>query len=95
MDTRTTRSTAENAVKTAFYYHERYEAYECLGCGEFIEIPGTAVLKGGHGREPIKGNPENLLLWCELMVETDHAACGRFKDARMAEQARPSRRAVA
>ena len=69
------------------YYHDRLGAYECLGCGEMIEIPAFATLKMGCRREPVQSNPENLLIWTEL-IEMDHAPCIQFKDSDMAAQAR-------
>jgi hypothetical protein len=91
MDTRTTRSTAENAVKSPLYHHERWGAYECLGCNELIEIPALAVLAAGRLPVRIKTNPENLLIWVE-MIELDHAKCSSFKDAKMARDARTFRK---
>ena len=69
------------------YHHEQLGAYQCLGCGEFIEIPGYAVLTKGTRREPIRNSPENLMIWIEL-IEMDHAPCVAFKGAEMAAQAR-------
>lgn len=69
------------------YFHREYDCYECLGCGALIEVPWRAVLKNGQSPVEVKENPENRLLWVELM-ELDHAPCLRFSDARMAEQAR-------
>jgi len=91
MDPRTAPSTAENAVKSPLYHHERLGAFECLGCFEMIEIPGFAVVAQGQPPFRIKGDPLNLLLWREL-IELDHRPCVQFKDSRMAEQARTHRK---
>ena len=69
------------------YYHDRLGAFECLGCGEMIEIPHCAVLTKGSRREPVRNSPENMLIWTEL-IEMDHAPCLAFSDAAMAAQAR-------
>ena len=73
------------------YLHRCYDAYECLGCGAMIEIPCVAVLKQGSRPVRVKGNPENLLCWQELM-ELDHMPCIKFTDSAMAEQARMYRK---
>ena len=91
MDTRTTRSTAENAVKSPLYHYVEWAAYECMGCHELIEIPALAVLAAGRLPVRIKTNPENLLIWVE-MIEMDHAKCSSFKDAKMAQDARTYRK---
>ena len=91
MEARTAPSTAKNAVESPLYHHERYGAYECMGCREMIEIPSFAVVKQGHPPVRIKMDPLNLLLWRELQ-ELDHAKCSQFKDERMAKQAREHRR---
>ena len=69
------------------YFHDRLGAYECLGCGEWIEIPVCAVLSKGSRREPVRNSPENLMIWTEL-IEMDHAPCMAFKGAELAAQAR-------
>lgn len=76
---------------SALYHHERLDVYECMGCGAFLETPSCAVLKAGHRAVHVKMDPENRLLWLELM-EMDHAACVLFHDAKMAEEARQYRR---
>jgi hypothetical protein len=90
MDTRTTRSTAENPVKSLLYHHERLGALECMGCFEMVEIPIFAVIKQGQPPVRIKGDPLNLLLWREL-IEMDHEPCMQFKDDCIARQAREYR----
>lgn len=93
MAPRSTTSTAETAEQSPLYHHARYDAYECLGCQEMIEIPRRAVLEAGRQAEAVKGNPENMLRWVELM-ELDHKPCTQFSDSRMAEQAREHRQPV-
>lgn len=46
-----------------------------------------AVLKNGQRPEPIKRNPENRMLWLELM-EAGHSRCHLFGDAESARQDR-------
>lgn len=76
----------------SLYLWDRYDAYECMGCHEMIETPRFAVIKGGRERVPIRTNPENRLIWLELM-ELDHAKCGAFQfDAAKAKAAREYRR---
>ena len=90
MDPRTAPSTAENAVKSLLYHHERLGAFECLGAAGRNSTAAAAM----PSRQPpvrIKGDPLNLLLWREL-IELDHRPCVQFKDSRMAEQARTHRK---
>lgn len=75
------------------YWHRDVDAYECLGCGELLEVPQFAVMKGGHAREQVKHHPENRMLWIELQT-LDHALCHQFKDQQMAENARRFRRKI-
>ena len=56
-----------------------------------IEIPKWAVLHAGKPKEEVRGNPENLLRWREL-IELDHQPCINFTDAAMAKQARAHRK---
>ena len=72
------------------YHYERYDCYECLGCGETLEVPYRAVLKNGQAPVSVKQHPENRLLWLELMT-LDHAKCGEYRDAAKAEAARKFR----
>jgi hypothetical protein len=74
------------------YYHDRWSAYECLGCGEMLEVPSLAFLKieGKVQRVPVRNNPENLMLWRELH-EIDHGQCRDFKDEKKAVQHREYR----
>lgn len=78
------------AKPPALYRHERLDAYECLGCGEMLEVPAFAVLKGGAARVRVKNDPENQLMWVQLM-ELDHEPCGSFKDVVQAESHRKFR----
>lgn len=71
----------------SLYHHERYDCYECMGCAEVLEIPNKAVLKNGQAPEFIRRNPENRLLWLELM-EQGHSRCHLFQDMELAKQDR-------
>jgi hypothetical protein len=75
------------------YYHERWDCYECLDCQTMIEVPRWAVLTGGRVRVPVKGHPENRLLWLELQ-RLDHGPCAAFQSAEQAQQARTYRKAI-
>ena len=61
-------------------WHERLNAFECLGCGEFEEI---------HRRDDRQ--PGKLAELKELL-EADHMECWEFDDPRMARNARRYRR---
>lgn len=80
-------------TESPLYHHPDLNAFECLGCGEFIEVPRLAIIGDGHKRRVarIAGQPENLLLWLE-MHELDHAKCHLFGDAEKALQARAHRK---
>ena len=91
MATLSTPSMAENAMESPFYYLRQWDAYECLGCGQMLEVPQFAIMRGGHSAEPVKRNPENRLIWLELM-ELDHAKCSSFADVAMALDARKFRK---
>ena len=73
--------------ESPLYHHAQWGAYECMGCGELIEIPALAVLASGQMPVRIKSNPENLFIWVELM-ELDHQPCLAFSDLKMAQDAR-------
>jgi hypothetical protein len=60
-------------------WHDRYNAFECLGCGEFEEI------RKRDGRTPAK-----LLETKELLI-LDHTECWEFDDPKMALDARKYR----
>ena len=74
-------------IRGKLYYHEQYDCYECLGCKEVLEVPFMAVLKNGQPREYVKRNPENRLVWVELM-QAGHARCHLFQDEEKARQDR-------
>lgn len=76
-----------NKPAPSLYHHEQYDCYECLGCREVMEVPFKAVLKNGQSPEFIKRNPENRLIWIELMQE-GHSRCHLFKDADLARHDR-------
>lgn len=75
---------ASSTPTAVLYFHERYDCYECMGCGEFIETPGMAVLHQGRPREPVKNNPENRMLWLELHM-IDHQKCANYQDVEKAK----------
>ncbi|MGA2890330.1 MAG: hypothetical protein ABSE51_19980 [Terracidiphilus sp.] len=91
MDLQTASSTADLSVASPLYFHARYGAYECMGCYELIEIPYKATLVDGKERVRIKDNPENLVIWQEMM-ELDHQPCMAFSDVKMAQDAREHRK---
>ena len=61
-------------------WHERYNAFECLGCGDWEEIHARGL------RTPAK-----LAELRELLV-ADHTECWEFADAKMARDARRYRK---
>jgi hypothetical protein len=81
------------AEPALFYHHEAFDCYECLDCGEFEEVPVLAPLRVNGDKVPIKCNPENRLLWIELM-EKKHARCKDFQDTAKAAQARTLERGL-
>lgn len=64
-------------------WHERLNAFECLGCGEFEEV------RSRHLR-----TPEKLATIKELVI-ADHVECWLYDDAEMARKARRYRKAKA
>ncbi len=60
-------------------WHDRHNAFECYGCGEFIEI-----------RRRADREPDKLALTRELLV-ADHTECWEFDDPQMARDARKYR----
>lgn len=60
-------------------WHERFNAFECLGCLEFEEVRSAA-----------RRTPERLAVMRELLV-ADHTECWEFDDAKMARDARKYR----
>lgn len=61
-------------------WHERFNAFECLGCEEFEEV------RKRSDRTPGK------LAELKEMLEADHAECWLFDDPEMARQARKYRK---
>jgi hypothetical protein len=61
-------------------WHERFNAFECQGCGEFEEVRKRGL------RTPAK-----LAELKELLV-ADHTECWEFDDPRMARDARRYRK---
>jgi hypothetical protein len=84
---------ASAAARAALYHFVDGDYYYCLGCGASLETPYRAVLKSGRPPMEVKSNPENRLLWLELM-SLDHADCGKFKDEQKAQDHRTYRRHV-
>lgn len=60
-------------------WHERFNAFECYGCGEFEEVRSAA-----------KRTPDKLAELRELLV-ADHTECWDFDDPKMARDARKYR----
>lgn len=80
---------ATAAVKTArrerpadggIVWHDKWNAFECYGCGECIEI-----------RDRRKRTPDLLAETRELLI-IDHTECWLFDDPRMAADARKYRK---
>ena len=61
-------------------WHEQYNAFECLGCGEFEEI-----------RKRADRTPGKLAELKELLI-ADHTECWEFDDPKMARDARRYRK---
>jgi hypothetical protein len=61
-------------------WHEEYNAFECLGCGEFEEI-----------RKRADRTPAKLAELREMLI-ADHTECWEFDDPRMARDARKYRK---
>ncbi len=61
-------------------WHEAFHAFECYGCGEYIEI--------GDRR---KRTPDALAETRELLI-IDHTECWEFDDPEQARQARKYRK---
>lgn len=60
-------------------WHERYNAFECYGCGEFEEIRSAA-----------RRTPDALAEIKEMLI-LDHTECWQFGDPKMAADARKYR----
>lgn len=90
-----TVAVASKPAESPLYFHPRYDAYECLGCGEMLEVPKFARLKIDNKiqRVAIKGDPLNLLLWRE-MQEIDHGECAQFQDVEKAKDHREHRATI-
>jgi hypothetical protein len=61
-------------------WHERLNAFECLGCTEFEEVRSAA-----------RRTPEALAALKELLI-VDHTECWEFGDPKMARDARRYRK---
>lgn len=61
-------------------WHERFNAFECYGCGEFAEI-----------RDRSKRRPDKLAEMREFLI-IDHTECWEFDDPQMARDARKYRK---
>lgn len=61
-------------------WHERWNAFECMGCGEFTEIHKRSE------REPAR------LVELKELLEIDHTECWEFDDPEMARAARRYRK---
>ena len=75
------------AKAQVFYHHLEYDAYQCMGCDEYLETPHRAILKSGHAAVRVKDHAENRLIWLELQ-ERSHTMCLKYNDAQMARQMR-------
>jgi hypothetical protein len=60
-------------------WHERWNAFECLGCGEFFTVRRK------------DRDPEKLAELHELLI-VDHTECWKFDDPKMARDARKYRK---
>lgn len=80
-------------MESPLYHHSEFDAYECMGCGEMLEVPSHATLKvdGVMRKVRVRGQPENMVLWRE-MHDLDHRDCAKFKDAEKATAHREFRR---
>jgi len=63
-------------------WHDRLNAFECLGCGEYETV----------GSRRLRDDPEWRLRHKELLV-LDHTECWQFNDVKMAADARRYRSA--
>lgn len=68
---------SERAQVSALYHWPELSGYECLGCGELIEIPSS-----------IRHNPEDFMIWREF-IEKGHEACGLLMTARVGLARKP------
>jgi hypothetical protein len=61
-------------------WHEKWNAFECYGCGEYEEI-----------RKSSDRTPERLMELLELLI-IEHTECWQFDDPKMAADARRYRK---
>ena len=73
-----TRTRPENG---GIVWHDRAHAFECLGCGEIVEMRRRAEYE----------NPEHVATMRELLV-VDHTECWEYADPRMARLQRRFRK---
>jgi hypothetical protein len=72
----------ERPADGGIVWHDRLNAFECLGCGEFEAV----------GNRRLREDPEWLARHKELLV-LDHTECWEFDDPKMARDARRYRTA--
>lgn len=70
----------ERPADGGMVWHDRFNAFQCLGCGEFEHIGN-----------PKKRSPEALATRRQLEV-IDHAECWKYDDPKMAADARRYRK---
>ncbi len=70
----------ERPADGGIVWHEKWHAFECLGCGEFEEIHSAA-----------RRTPEGLASLKQLLV-IEHTECWEFDDPRQAADARKHRK---
>ena len=73
------RAKRERPEDGGIVWHERFNAFECYGCGEFEEV-----------RSASKRTPDKLAELREFLV-LDHTECWEFDDSKMAADARKYR----
>lgn len=91
LSTSATPSTSETPKANTLYHHRHLDAFECMGCHEFFGVPRTGILTKSGRVEAIATNPENRLIWLELMT-LDHERCHLYGDAKQAQDARTFRK---
>lgn len=74
------RAKRERPEGGGIVWHERYNAFECVGCSEFEEIRNRA-----------HRTPAKLAELRELLI-ADHTECWEFADVKMARDARRYRK---
>ena len=75
-----TKTKRERPGDGGMIWHERFNAFECLGCNEYEEI-----------RKSADRIPDRLAELHELLV-IEHTECWEFDDPRMARDARKYRK---